>query len=267
MNTKTSSETDTHQQNLYNKSYVENSEFSVNMNSDYSYDLICYTFKVILLGDVGVGKTAIFERFVHSKNTEDYKSSININMDVKQFNIDANTSVEMEIFDTMGQERFKALTKNYIQGSKGIIILYSIVDKTSFKVLQTWIDIVKDVMSLKETTIFIVGNKLDREGDRTVTYEEAETFAKENHFSYYEVSAKLGMNVDIIFEKIAREMVKKAYEDGDQSQMTKIHTNSSLINLSKGFGGAPLKANSILGGKGKKNSNKKPYVPSQASCC
>ena len=219
-------------------------------------------FKVILLGDVGVGKTAIFERFTKSQGIEDYKSSININMDIKQFNIDNNTLVEMEIFDTMGQERFRSITRNYIHGAKGIIILYSIVDKMSFKVLQDWINMVKDVIDLKEVTIYIVGNKLDRDDERTVTREEAETFAKKQNFSYYEVSAKLGMNIDILFEKIARDISNKMYEDCDRSQLNRIHMNASKVNISKSLTQTPK-----LNAQPKRQSNKRPYEPSAARCC
>ena len=231
-------------------------------NSEYSYDLIYMKFKVILLGDVGVGKTAIFERFINSKSIEDYKSTININMDVKQFNIDNNTLVEMEVFDTMGQERFRSITRNYVHGAKGIVILYSIVDKTSFKVLQEWIDMVKEVVSVKEVTIVIVGNKLDREEERTVTFEEAQLFAKKQNFGYYEVSAKLGMNIDILFEKLARDMSNKLYEDKDQSQLTRIHMNSSKANISKS-----ITQGATVNAKPKKQSSKHPYEPSAARCC
>lgn len=262
-----SSQNTSTQQNLYNKSYIENSECSVNMmsNSEYSYDMIYMKFKVILLGDVGVGKTAIFERFTKAQDIEDYKSTININVDIKQFNIDNNTLVEMEIFDTMGQERFRSITRNYIHGAKGIIILYSIVDKMSFKVLQEWINMVNDVIDIKEVTIYIVGNKLDREEERTVTFEEAESFAKKQNFSYYEVSAKLGMNIDILFEKIARDISNKMFEEGDRSQFNKIHMNSSKGNISHSLtqGTALPKINA----KQKKQNVKRPYEPSEARCC
>lgn len=257
--------------NMINRSYVDNSCLSSMTKGDMSYDTINLQFKVILLGDVGVGKTTIFERYVHFKKNEVYNPTISANVDVKAMVLNANTHVQMQIFDTAGQEIYRSTTKNYIIGAKGIIIVYSIIDEISFKVLKDWIKIVEDTIDIKEATIFVVGNKIDRDNERKVSSEVAEKFAKENNFLYIEISAQEGMNVDRLFEQLAVEMTEKAFADNEASKNNGVSKNGSMSigNSSKGFGGSNQMrfGNSLLTGKGIQKKNQSTFKKQDANCC
>ena len=257
--------------NTVNRSYIDNSCLSSITKQDLTYDIINIQFKVILLGDVGVGKTTIFERYVHSKKNETYNPTISANVDVKTMVLNANTHVQMQIFDTAGQEIYRSTTKNYIIGAKGVIIVYSIIDAVSFKVLKDWIKIVEDTINIKDTIIFVVGNKIDRENERTVSLEVAEAFAKENNFLYTEISAQEGMNVDNLFEKLAVQMAEKAFADNELSKNNGVSKNESLSigNVSKGLGGSNHMrfGNSLLSGKGLQKKNQSTFKRQDANCC
>ena len=239
-----------------NRSQLENSQFSSFKQSDcHNADLV--EFKVILLGDVSVGKTSIFERYINNNKDKQFEPTISTNFDVKVLSLDANTSVKMSVYDTAGQEVYRSTTKSYVIGSEGIIIVFSVVDLKSFQVLKEWVKIVENILDIKKCTIFIVGNKIDRESERVISYEEGEAYAKANNFMYMEISAKEGTNVDNLFEKLAVNVVNKLNE---KNELEKGNNNLSLKETMSGRIGI---GNSIKGGKVGSSKHKKP----DTRCC
>ena len=231
-----------------NRSQLENSQFSSFSRSDYQHNVNHIEFKVILLGDVSVGKTSIFERYINNNKDKQFEPTISTNCDVKVLSLDANTCVKMSVYDTAGQEVYRATTKSYVIGSRGIIIVFSIVEPKSFQVLKEWVKIVEDIIDIKKCTVFIVGNKID-----------IETFAKDNNFMYMEISAKEGTNVDNLFEKLALDVVNKLNEE---NELEKGNNNVNLkdSNLPGRLG------KSALRGKGNKAGGSK-YKKPENNCC
>ena len=160
-------------------------------------------YKFILLGDSSVGKSAIFSRLSGKPFSGKYVSIIGtekilIDFDNVPIETDFCQNFRILLFDTAGQERYKAITKNYFRDSQGIVLIYSIENETSFEHIQTWLDSIKDSLSDWEKSGYIVmllGNKLDiaeeNAAKRMILIEEAERVCKEQNIYWGgECSAK-----------------------------------------------------------------------------
>lgn len=158
--------------------------------------------KIILLGDVSVGKTSVIERFINNNFKDDYTCTIQAEQKTKIINEDSNTLVRMDIWDTAGQEKFRSLTRQYYRDSQGAIIVFDITKKKTFDSLQTWIDDIQDY-SDKDIPIIIVGNKSDLIDEREVSENNINEFLNDK-YTYFEVSAKYGNNIDLAFNKIKK---------------------------------------------------------------
>lgn len=169
-----------------------------------------YSFKVILIGDRSVGKTSVIQRFVKNTFENNQIATVNMDLKTKTIAIDMTTSAELMIWDTCGEERFKALTKQYYTNANGIMLIYNINDRSSFDNLSKWLKDCK-ANSHELVELFLVGNKVDLE--RKVSIEEVKTFSKENEIEYKEISALTGINVQVIFENLVRKMVDRMQRD------------------------------------------------------
>lgn len=158
--------------------------------------------KIILVGDVSVGKTSVIERFVNNNFKDDYTCTIQAEQKTKIINEDSNTLIRMDIWDTAGQEKFRSLTRQYYRDSQGAILVFDITNKTTFDSLKTWIDDIKDY-SDKDIPIIIVGNKSDLIDEREVSENNINKFLNDK-YTYFEVSAKYGNNIDLAFNKIKK---------------------------------------------------------------
>lgn len=158
--------------------------------------------KIILVGDVSVGKTSVLERYINNNFKDDYTCTIQAEQKTKIINEDSNTSIRMDIWDTAGQEKFRSLTRQYYRDSQGAIIVFDITKKKTFDSLQTWIDDIQDY-SDKDIPIIIVGNKSDLIDEREVSENNINEFLNDK-YTYFEVSAKYGNNIDLAFNKIKK---------------------------------------------------------------
>lgn len=158
--------------------------------------------KIILVGDVSVGKTSVLQRYINNNFKDDYTCTIQAEQKTKIINEDSNTSIRMDIWDTAGQEKFRSLTRQYYRDSQGAIIVFDITKKTTFDSLQTWIDDIKDY-SDKDIPIIIVGNKSDLIDEREVSENNINEFLNDK-YTYFEVSAKYGNNIDLAFNKMKK---------------------------------------------------------------
>ena len=148
-------------------------------------------YKFILLGDSSVGKSSIFKRLLGNSFSKNQISTLGTEKAILNFDdleIDKNTRQNFKIvlFDTAGQERYRAITKSYFRDSQGIVLIYSIENETSFEHIQTWLDSIKDSLSDWKRSGYIVmllGNKLDiaeeQEEQRMILKEEAEKICSE----------------------------------------------------------------------------------------
>ena len=156
-------------------------------------------YKVLLLGDSTVGKTCFLMRYTDNTFQEIHMSTIGLDYRLKTMTLDSGKQVKVQIWDTAGQDRFRAITKNYYKGAHGIILIYDVTNQTTFDNVTNWINQIKEEASDK-VTIFLVGNKIDDEKNRKVDTEEGEKLAKEFQLKFYETSAKIGTNVEATFK-------------------------------------------------------------------
>ena len=177
------------------------------------YDLM---FKILLLGDSGVGKSSLLLRYTKNEFISDMRSTIGVEFALKYITID-NYQLKIQIWDTAGMERYRSITNAYYKGAKGVIVLYDICRKKSFENVDKWIDDFKSKAD-DDAVIILIGNKSDLDDKREVSKEEGESKAQMNKFAFMETSAKENNNVQKAFETLFSEIVK-------------IYKNKNIIDL------------------------------------
>ena len=178
-------------------------------------------YKIILVGDSGVGKTSILKKFINNEFNEDIKCTINIDFFSKSIKIDKNLYTNLKIYDTAGQEKYRALIKQYYQGTDGIILVFDLTNENSFNKLKSWINEVSD--NTEKAQIILVGNKADLI-ERKIDEETAENFAKQRDIKYIETSAKEGTNILLLFEELALDINKKKQNDSSVVELEHVDT-------------------------------------------
>jgi len=164
-----------------------------------------YLFKIIVLGDGGVGKTALTTRFATGVFKEQYKMTIGVDFSIKTINVNGR-NVKLQIWDTGGQERFAYIRPLYYRGASGAIFAFDITNRKSFENLEKiWFNEVFSNCG-NEIPWILVGNKADLT-DREVSREEAEAFAAQRGVKYIESSAKSGQSVDEVFYELTKLLI------------------------------------------------------------
>lgn len=166
-----------------------------------------YLFKLVLIGDSGVGKSCLLLRFADDAFTESYISTIGVDFRFRTVKMDKKT-VKLQIWDTAGQERFRTITSAYYRGADGIIMVYDTTSSDSFDHVNDWLKEVNRYAS-EGTCKLLVGNKCDRTADRAVTTEQAKEFADDLGVAFLETSAKTAKNVEEAFLTMAGELIKQ----------------------------------------------------------
>ena len=178
------------------------------MLDDENYDLI---FKIVLIGDSGVGKTNILSRYINNEFSLATQSTVGVEFGSKILKKNGKV-IKLQIWDTAGQERYKSITSAYYKGSKGAFVVYDITRKTTYDNIDKWIGELKTNGS-EDVLIMLVGNKSDLEEKREVITEEVEKKAKEQKLAFCETSALNGKNVEYAFENLINEIFKKVEKD------------------------------------------------------
>ncbi|EEC49651.1 predicted protein [Phaeodactylum tricornutum CCAP 1055/1] len=166
-----------------------------------------YLFKLVLIGDSGVGKSCLLLRFADDAFTESYISTIGVDFRFRTVKIDKKT-VKLQIWDTAGQERFRTITSAYYRGADGIIMVFDVTSTDSFDHVNDWLKEVNRYAA-EGTVKLLVGNKSDRTADRVVTEEQAREFADELGIPFIETSAKSAKNVEEAFLTMAGELIRQ----------------------------------------------------------
>jgi len=172
-----------------------------------------YVYKLSLIGDGGVGKTSMAQRYVHDIFKADYKATIGTYISKKECGFkELGTSVRFMIWDLAGQSQFERLWPDYLTDSRAGIIVFDITNRESFEHVKKWYDIITRV-ALPHIVLILVGNKVDLNTSRDVSAEEGIELAKELGIYYMETSAKTNENVDDVFEWIALQIINMNIEE------------------------------------------------------
>ena len=166
---------------------------------DYNTDIV---IKLALIGDASTGKTSISKCYINGplQNEEEYKVTVALDFFTKILECE-NNLIKLQIWDTAGQERYQSLTSGYLKGVHGCIIVFDVTNRKSFEKISHWIQLYKNFNEYKNN-IIIVGNKIDKP-KRVVNKDEAENYCNQLGIKYFETSALTGVNIFIIFQTIA----------------------------------------------------------------
>eukprot|EP01038_Epipyxis_sp_PR26KG_P006653 gene6653-9134_t len=168
-----------------------------------------YLFKLLLIGDSGVGKSCLLLRFADDTYTESYISTIGVDFKIRTIDLDAKT-IKLQIWDTAGQERFRTITSSYYRGAHGIIVVYDTTDLESFNNVKQWLHEI-DRYASENVNKLLVGNKSDLTSKRAVSYDQAKEFAESLGIEFIETSAKNSTNVEKAFMMMASQ-IKARYK-------------------------------------------------------
>ncbi|KAM3164608.1 GTP-binding protein YPT6 [Lachancea thermotolerans] len=161
-------------------------------------------YKIVFLGEQGVGKTSLITRFMYDTFDDHYQATIGIDFLSKTMYLDDKT-IRLQLWDTAGQERFRSLIPSYIRDSHVAIVVYDVTNKKSFEYIDKWVEDVKSERGEENVVLCIVGNKNDLSDERQVSTEEGERKAQVlNAKIFIETSTKVGFNVKNLFRKIAK---------------------------------------------------------------
>ena len=170
-----------------------------------------YLLKYIIIGDSAVGKSNILTQYVYEKFSEEFQSTLGVEFAAKNAVID-NKIYRIQIWDTAGAENFRSITRAYYKNSVCAFIVYDITKRETFENVQVWLDDIKNQCP-QTVLLVLVGNKLDLENERQISYEEGESFAQKNNMYFFETSAKTGVNIENLFLKSVETINERIQED------------------------------------------------------
>jgi len=165
-----------------------------------------YLFKVVLIGDSGVGKSNLLSRFTRNEFNIESKSTIGVEFATRSITVDGKT-VKAQIWDTAGQERYRAITSAYYRGAVGALLVYDIAKHATYVNVTRWLKELRDHAD-SNIVIMLVGNKSDLKHLRAVPTEEAKLFSTDNGLSFIETSALDASNVESAFQTILSDIYR-----------------------------------------------------------
>lgn len=177
-----------------------------------------FLFKLVLIGDSGVGKSCLLLRFADDNFTSSYISTIGVDFRFRTVYVDGKT-VKLQIWDTAGQERFRTITSAYYRGADGIILVYDVTNKESFDHVEEWLSEV-DRHASENTLKLLVGNKADLTEQKEVPEDTARQFADTLGIPFIETSSKTATNVDAAFLTLTRALVQAQGPNPDAGKTT-----------------------------------------------
>ena len=180
-------------------------------------------FKILTIGESGVGKTCILRRFVENKFLKNHLATIGIDFKTKTLTIN-NQEIKLKIWDTAGQERFRNITTQYYKGADGIVLVYDVTDEASYEKIKDWMDQILSNTQKEDIGLVLLGNKCDME-PRNVTEEQGNKMAQELNISYFETSALTGQGIKEAFEQLTRDIMKKKGVGNDNGENVDLKKN------------------------------------------
>ena len=189
-------------------------------------------FKLIIVGDTGVGKTNIIGKYIADSFNENTKSTVGVEFFTKSFKINEDF-IKLEIWDTAGQERYKSITSAYYKGSNGALLVYDITRTATFDDIEKWINEVKDVVE-GELKFVLVGNKCDLENERKVETETALAKAQKLKMPLIETSAFNSTNIQKVFKIILIDIYKNFKKEKKEKTDKKNLNEGIKIDIEEG---------------------------------
>ena len=224
---------------------TRNTDYRIDYKARKAYDVL---YKVLVIGESSVGKTALVSKYQKPDEAlPNLLPTIGIDYRLVDIAIDG-LRVRVQLWDTVGQERYRTMTKNFFRGAKGILLLFDVTNRESFIKAENWVNSLKS-NDLDHEEVFMIGNKVDLEDKREVSYEDGRMLATGYGMKYYETSAKSGQNVKETIEQLIynmkdgnnpfqygtrRDSDKWAhlFEDNEETEVTKLKPLSNKQKLS-----------------------------------
>ncbi|XP_063724555.1 ras-related protein ORAB-1-like [Symsagittifera roscoffensis] len=188
-----------------------------------------YLFKLLLIGDSGVGKSCLLLRFADDTYTESYISTIGVDFKIRTLELDSKV-IKLQIWDTAGQERFRTITSSYYRGAHGIIIVYDVTEQDTFNNVKQWLQEIERYAS-DNVQKLLVGNKCDLTVKKVVEFSTAKEYADSIGIPFLETSAKNSTNVEQAFMTMASEIKKhmgNQATSGDKNNEFKIKPTEAV---------------------------------------
>uniref|UniRef100_A0A914XQ92 Uncharacterized protein n=1 Tax=Panagrolaimus superbus TaxID=310955 RepID=A0A914XQ92_9BILA len=179
------------------------------------YDLL---FKLLLIGDSGVGKTCILYRFSDDAFNTTFISTIGIDFKIKTIELKGK-KIKLQIWDTAGQERFHTITTSYYRGAMGIMLVYDITNARSFENIAKWLRNIDEHAS-EDVVKMLLGNKCDMTDRRVISKERGEKIAIDHQIRFLETSAKSNINIDKAFYDLAEAILDKMPSQSSTNNMS-----------------------------------------------
>ncbi|XP_067025283.1 ras-related protein Rab-1B-like isoform X2 [Acropora muricata] len=175
------------------------------------FDLV---FKIVVVGDIDVGKSAFISRVTGNWNAERYIGKIGVDFKIRTIELNGKT-IKLQFWDTAGEERFKTLASCYYRDAHGFIVVYDVTNQDSYEHLSHWFcEIYRHAP--ENVKIILVGNKIDLARERLVDSTTAQDFARSMGIPFLETSAQTGLNVQQLFSTIRAEIVENSIESALQ---------------------------------------------------
>ena len=211
-------------------------------------DQYLYQFRLILVGDSHVGKSCLLRRFKEGRFIEFNDPTVGVDFHTNMIQIDG-TTLKLQLWDTAGHERFRAITRSYYRNAVGVLLVFDVTDLTSFNKLPEWIDDIMQSSKPNSPIFVLVGNKSDLNDKRQISSKDALEFANKLGMEYVETSARTGNNTEKVFNTLAKSIyeaiqngsiqvgggwdgVKEGNEISKQFPRTHLHSSQTNVSLS-----------------------------------
>ncbi|XP_075052445.1 EF-hand calcium-binding domain-containing protein 4B-like isoform X4 [Mixophyes fleayi] len=183
-----------------------------------------YVYKIMFVGNSYVGKTAFLHRVHEGSYKRDMSATVGIDYRIKILTVD-NKQYALQLWDTAGQERFYSITEQFFRKADGMVIMYDITSRETFTAVRHWLNCIQEKV-MDDIVILLIGNKIDRDSERKVPFDDGKKLAQEHKLLFTECSAASGINIMESLSQIVRSL--KENEDNMKKNVVKIRRSTSL---------------------------------------